>query len=288
MGGTWLKAAVVDTTRGTTTAYAELPSRSHEGPGAILSDIAKLYAFCGPEAKNADVIGVALGGGPVDPLTGRVLGFTAGIEGWEDFGLTEELSRRLNRPAHLENDANAAALAEWHFGASQIRQVLVYITWSTGISAGLVIRGELFRGAFGTAAELGHVPLGHTTSLCACGGTGCLESLVAGRYNSGGISQINKVTPGASEPGLIDAMELWDRAFRTVVNLFGPDLVVIGGGVATAYAAQLEGAWHRARVRFLPPMRSRTSFAISTLGKKNTLLGAALAAEAAFTSKRID
>lgn len=282
IGGTWLKAALVDTGQGSVKGYIQIPSRSYQGPQAVIDDMTRLYARYRSDMTGVARVGVAIGGGPVDSGTGHILGFTAGIPGWESYPLAAELTTLVGLPVHVENDANAAALAEWRFGGYGAPKVLVYVTWSTGISSGIVIDGRLFRGAFGIAGEIGHVPLATDGVECICGGTDCLEARVGGRYLSRSQRDGSSTTEIAPDP-LSSSFALWVRAFRTIAHLLGPDVVVMGGGVAWAYGEWLGDAWAQARRAFLPPVRERSRFAISSLGKSNTLLGAAIAAEEADT-----
>lgn len=160
IGGTWLKTAVVETATGEISAYRELASRTYSGPRGVTEDILNLFKGTEVQALVPEALGVGLGGGPVDTESGHVRNFTAGIEGWHDYPLAERLSEITGLAAHVENDANAAAIGEWTYGKIGATSVLVYLTWSTGVSAGVVIDGRIMRGAFGTAGEIGHVPLG--------------------------------------------------------------------------------------------------------------------------------
>jgi glucokinase len=97
-------------------------------------------------------------------------------------------------PVHLENDANAAALAEWRFGAGQGARHLVYLTMSTGVGGGLVLDGRLYRGT-GGAGEVGHIPVEWDGEPCGCGRRGCLEAYVGGRCWS---ERLARMTPADS------------------------------------------------------------------------------------------
>ena len=102
------------------------------------------------------------------------------LPGWDDVPLRDLLAEALDLPVRVDNDANAAALAEWRFGAGQGCRDLVYLTMSTGIGAGLILDGRLHSGAGGNAGELGHVPVEWDGEPCACGRRGCLEAYAGG------------------------------------------------------------------------------------------------------------
>ncbi|MCL6444049.1 MAG: ROK family protein [Alicyclobacillus sp.] len=285
IGGTWLKVGLVNTTTGQVSNFMEIPSRSHMGPEPVVNDILSLYnTRFRSSITQIERIGIALGGGPVDWRSGRILGFTSGIDSWESYPLAERISEIFSCPVHIENDANAASLAEWQFGGYETSKVFVYITWSTGVSAGIVIDGQLFRGAHGIAGEIGHVPLATGGTRCICGGTDCLEDRVAGRK----LAFQRPTSPlAAPQPQSSDQRQelcsLWVRALTTIVHLIGPDVIVMGGGTAWAYPDLLHTAWKMARSTFLPPLRDKSTFFISSLGRTNVLIGAALTAQQSIT-----
>lgn len=145
---------------------------------AELRDIAReVRALLGSEAPEA--IGIAAPG-PLERTRGRLLG-PPNLPGWHDVPVVAVLAEAIGAPAFLENDANAAALAEWRFGAGRGAQRLVYLTMSTGVGAGLVLDGRLYRGRGDQAGELGHAPVEWEGEPCACGLRGCLEAYVGGR-----------------------------------------------------------------------------------------------------------
>jgi len=105
---------------------------------------------------------------------------TPNLPGWQRAPVVESLSAALGRPVFLENDANAAALAEWRFGAGRGLSDVVYLTMSTGIGGGIILGGRLHRGVGASAGEVGHAPVEIPGEPCACGLSGCLEAYVGG------------------------------------------------------------------------------------------------------------
>ena len=108
-------------------------------------------------SDRTKAIGVSCGG-PLDSKTGVILG-PPNLPGWDCVPVTEHLTERFHLPAYLENDANACAVAEWRFGAGKGCENLIFLTFGTGLGAGLILDGKLYRGACGMAGEVGHVRL---------------------------------------------------------------------------------------------------------------------------------
>jgi glucokinase len=143
----------------------------------ILIEARGLLSGAGVAAPDA--IGVSAPG-PLDRRAGTLCG-PPNLPTWRDAPVVGPLSEALGAPAYLENDANAAALAEWRFGAGRGARRLVYLTMSTGVGGGLVLDGRLYRGRGDLAGEIGHAPIEWDGALCACGLHGCLEAYVGGR-----------------------------------------------------------------------------------------------------------
>ena len=137
-----------------------------------------LLAAAGVDARELEAVGVSAPG-PLDPVEG-VIRDAPNLPGWHEVPIRARLERLLGRPVRLENDANAAALAEWRLGAGRGARAFVFLTMSTGVGAGLVLDGRLFRGARYGAGEIGHIPVVPDGRLCLCGLHGCLEAYTGG------------------------------------------------------------------------------------------------------------
>jgi glucokinase len=144
----------------------------------IADDVLALLREAGLAPTELAAAGVSVPG-PFDPDLGMVLR-PPNLPGWDAVPLREWLESALGCPVELENDANAAALAEWRFGAGRGARHLVYLTMSTGIGAGLILDGRLYRGVRAGAGELGHVQLEWDGEPCACGLRGCAEAYLGG------------------------------------------------------------------------------------------------------------
>lgn len=189
---------------------------------------------------------------------------TPNIAGWNGINLADELQAIINLPVILENDANAAAWGEFRFGAGNGSSNLLMITVGTGIGGGIIIGGQLLRGAYGVAAEIGHLrvlPEGH---LCGCGERGCFEQYASGNallrhareaiaaspdlarnLLSLGDNTISGLTGAAITAAAREGDQVALAAFKTTAQWLGagiaslsaildPDTVVIGGGVIDA------------------------------------------------------
>ena len=158
---------------------ATRPSGDAEADLARIADVAtELLEAEGVEPDEIERVGVSVPG-PVDLEAGVVVN-PPNLPGWSRAPVREVLATRLGRPVAIENDANAGALAEWHYGAGRGTRHLVYLTMSTGVGGGLVLGGRLHRGVACSAGEIGHIPIEWEGEPCACGLRGCLEAYVGG------------------------------------------------------------------------------------------------------------
>lgn len=158
------------------------------------------------QAGPLGAIGIS-GGGPVDPRRGVILTIP-NLRGWENVEIARRLSEELGAPARLENDANACALAEWRYGAGRGVGDLAFLTFSTGIGAGLILDGRLYRGHRFLAGEVGHQTIVPGGEPCGCGRRGCLEAYASGAGIASRLAALRAADP--SLPGT--ARELTERA----------------------------------------------------------------------------
>ncbi len=290
------------------------PTEAHEGPQAVLQRIAEsvlaAVRHAGP-GRTLAAVGLAVPG-PIDFERG-VVADAPNLPGWHDVPVARLLSDMLGCPVVLENDANAAAFGEWRLGAGQGARHVVYLTVSTGIGGGLVLGGQLYRGANGAAGELGHLPLVEDGPLCGCGARGCLEQLASGtavarraremlgrngapvlaRLAAGDREITAELVHQAAEQGDLDAREIIDRAGRYLgsglvafVNIFNPDVIVIGGGTAKIGAMLLEPALAELNTRAFRIAREHVRVVPAQLGDRAGALGAAMLAQTALTPDR--
>lgn len=163
-------------------AYRRIPTEADKGPQSVVERIAESVAELGREAPDARI--TALGictPGPIDRQTGSLVD-PPNLPGLHNAPLRPMLAERLGLPVSLEHDAKAAALGEFHYGAGQDERSMVYVVVGTGVGAAIIADGQLYRGAYNTAGEVGHITLDRYGEPCACGSRGCVETYVAGPW----------------------------------------------------------------------------------------------------------
>jgi glucokinase len=177
IGGTSLRAALVDTS-GQILAREETATLAQAGPQAVVQQIADLVAKIAPDRTGITAAGIS-SPGPIDTERGVALGVPT-LAGWSDIPIASMIQTALNLPVRLENDAIAAAIGEWKFGAGQGLSHLVYVTVSTGIGGGVIADGKVLRGRMGMAGHIGHMTVERDGAPCACGNRGCWEAYASG------------------------------------------------------------------------------------------------------------
>lgn len=256
IGGTKLAAGVVDPT-GRVQSFLVAPSRADEGPERVLT---RLFALGRRAVEESEVgwdaiDGVGIGcGGPLDAEAGLLLS-PPHLPGWRDVPMTATARDEYGKPAVLENDATAAAWGEHRHGAGAGTLNMVYLTLSTGVGGGVVVGGRLFRGSAGNGAELGHVTVDWRGRVCrGCGRNGCLEAYTSGTsiaermrealaLRDGGVAARDGITAAdvvaSAAAGDAIARDVWQETIEalacgltSIVNLFEPEAVVLGGGVS--------------------------------------------------------
>jgi glucokinase len=250
-------------------------------------------------------IGVSFGG-PVDASSGRVV-LSHHVRGWEDTPLREQLQAALGAPVRIDNDANAAALGEYRFGAGQECASLLYVTVSTGVGGGWVIDGKIFSGADGLAGEMGHTVVDPQGPPCICGRRGCVEILACGPAIARQARVRLSAEPGAGAKlraligNNLDALNaehvasaanagdelaqaVIDAAAHalgfgigTAITLMNPVRVVLGGGVTKSGERWWSEVRVAARANALPQMH--VDLVPAALGDDAPLWGAIALAE---------
>ena len=206
----------------------------------------------------------------------------------DDVDLLGRASERFGLPVGIENDASAATLAEWRLGAGRGASNLVMLTLGTGVGGGVVLDGRLFRGW----AELGHVVVQEGGPKCTCGGRGHLEALASGHaadraarevFGEDADSHVLVDRARAGEEAAVGALARIGAslgvAIGSLVNVFDPEVTVVGGGFGAAAAdLVLEPARRAARAEVVPPAREKLRIVPAELGPEAGLVGAALVA----------
>lgn len=303
LGGTKIAVGAVNR-QGQVLARTVLPTPVSDGPQSVLAAIAEgMRQIAAGQSTPPAAVGLA-SPGPMDNKTGVAV--AAANVGWYDFPVSGPLQSRFGWPIYLENDANAAALGEWAFGAGRGVENLIYVTISTGIGMGAVLHGRLYQGSHFTAGEAGHMVLVPDGPLCTCGERGCWEALASGTaitreareavarhpesllaaLAGGDPLRVSVAQVGeAVRRGDPVAQEVWERAvhyleigFTNLANLFDPDLFVVGGGVTNLsdlFLGRVEG-YINAHAN--PGMRGRLKMVRAGLSSDSGVLGAAAVA----------
>ena len=284
LGGTQLRAAVIDAS-GKILRRETLATDVAGGPAAIVGQImglADALGVSGP-GQSVRVAGVSAPG-PLDSETGTTIEIPT-LPGFTGFPLRRTLSEALSLPVVLENDGIAAAFGEWKFGAGLGLSHLVYVTVSTGIGGGVVMDGKLLRGRRGMAGHVGHMMIMQDGPRCACGGTGCFEALASGTAlgmagRGAGFDDAKSVA-GAARAGDPAALELMAReadylgyGFASLLHLYSPERLIVGGGVAQAFDLMLPRIRERIQQLAMPPFRD-VQVVPALLGDNAGLIGAA-------------
>lgn len=233
--------AIVDP-RGRILNQSEVPTgRASEAQATVT---AMVHYVESARDRWPSIAGIGVGiAAQVDPRTGMIAGADDNIPGWTAIDLRARLGSAAWLPVAIDNDANVAALGEGWTGAAAGLRDFILITLGTGVGGGIVCGSMLVTGARGGAAEIGHLPVRRDGPPCYCGGSGCLEQLIGGallvsRANARGItaSRASELFEQAKSEArvrafLAEAAEDLAFAVISLVNLFQPQAVVIGGGL---------------------------------------------------------
>jgi glucokinase len=239
-----------------------LPTRAAEGFDVSLSQL--WTAIEQTITDEVTTIGICAPG-PLSSKTGVILN-PPNLPGWIDIPLAELAEKKFGLPVRLENDCNAGALGEALYGAGRGHSIVFYAAIGTGVGAGIVLDGKLFRGAHDAAGEAGHVTVDFRSPvICTCGAPGCIEALASGAAIA---------HEGGAAPDHTDAYAAW---LGSIVSLLDPGIIILGGGVLGGHA----GAPLLARLRELVPTRTVNPYASQIpivepkLGALSGVIGAA-------------
>lgn len=312
VGGTKILGVRADE-QGNIQAQELEPTHAAEGFEAVFARIVSVIEKLTPEG-GADAIGVGIPG-PLDPKKGEVYD-PPNLPGWGTVALCRKLQEKLPSgdrvPIQLINDAKAAALAEYKFGAGCEQALgkkitnLVYLTISTGIGGGVITDGKLLLGTSGLATELGHMVIDVFGNRCNCGNTGCLEAMASGTAlaREAGIvvasrrptkiaeladnkpeNATARIVVEAAQAGDPIACELMEREGLLVgvgvvncIHIFNPQVIVLGGGVTNAGDLLFKPVRATVERRIMPAFRGTFEIASAALKGTSGALGAVAAA----------
>jgi len=298
IGGTKIAAGVVDVDGHLlSSSRVDTPSASSaEVVAAIERIIETLFS------SSVEVVGIGLSAaGTIDFKNGTIV--ESPNLPFSNLRLREKINSEFGLPAFLDNDGNLATFGERYYGAARGAQNIIGLTLGTGIGAGIITNGCLYRGATGSAAEIGHMVIQATGPRCTCGSYGCFEEMAAGRtlvklakekverdrssrilqLAEGEIGKITgpMITEAAREGDKI-AGEVFNEigfwlgiGINNILNIFNPEVVVIGGGMAEAGDLLLNRAREVVSDRTLHPNQDVAEIVLASLGNNAGIFGAA-------------
>jgi glucokinase len=289
IGGTKIAAGAV-TDEGLIVNRLECATAPEDGFTAALERIKNmLIGLASRAGAEYQGIGIACPG-PLDPFTG-IIGDVGTLPGWQGGNLVAELERAFGVPVAVENDADAAALAEASWGTAKGLRCVIYVTVSTGIGGGIVLSGDLYRGVDGAHPDFGHQVIDNSGPLCYCKARGCWESLASGpamvswaRERRQGVDLTAADVCELAERGDDLACRAVERegyylglGLANLITLFCPDLIVLGGGMMKSHHLFLDPALKVIRAVCTQVPAEKTQIALASFGVDTGLAGAAQA-----------
>jgi glucokinase len=252
------------------------------------------------ELQPGDVAGACIGlPGIVEHKLGQALS-CPNLRAWEGVPLPRPVTERTGIPLWIEKDANLAALGESWLGTARGTTYSICFTLGTGIGAGTILDGRIYHGSWGGAGEVGHNTVARDGPLCGCGNRGCLETLASATaivregqaaavrapdsllWTLGQEHMTAEIVFQAAAQGDMTAARVVDTAMEylglgvaSIINMFNPDLVVLGGGLAAAGSQVLDPVRSVVRQRGRQPLVTRTRIELAGLGSRAGVLGGA-------------
>jgi len=302
IGATSVDVAVTD---GQLTVLKQVsePMDVREGPDAVLAVVLDLVGKLRADGLAVDLHGAGVGvPGPVSFRDGVPVAPPI-MPGWNQFPVRSVLSQHLGCPVLVDNDVNIMALGEMHAGLARTVDDLLFVKIGTGVGCGIIVDGQVYRGASGSAGDIGHIRVDDEGPVCTCGNVGCLEAHFSGAALARDATEIARA--GRSAPlaerlaaaGVLTAADVavaaaaGDQAavelvrdggrrlgllLAGLVSFFNPGMVVLGGEVAAGLGhpllAELRSVVYR---RSLPLATGHLPIALSELGPQAGVVGAA-------------
>lgn len=302
LGGTKIATALA-TVQGKVLArgYSLVPAQTN--PDAVIDSIfATIEETISAGESKPQLLGIGVAAaGIVDSDAGKVV-FSPNLPGWHNVPLRDVVQQKFGISTCLGNDATLAALGEWCFGVKKKVANLIYVTVSTGIGGGIIADGRLYTGTSGVAGEIGHMTIDVNGPRCKCGNIGCWETLASGTALAreavkqiaqgvsssmidlvhGDMSKIDaKVVFLAAKQGDELARELISQlayyfgvGLANLVNIFNPELILIGGGVAKMGDLLLQPAIKVVKERAFATPANAVDIRPALLGDDSSVLGA--------------
>jgi glucokinase len=304
IGGTNVPAAIIDES-GEIIHVINKKTMAEGGPDAVIKritdSITDLVKYFDDNIKTGKIIGIGIGApGTLDHKKGQII-TSPNLPQWRNIPLVERISKEVNMPVFIDNDANCAAIGEHWIGAANGAENAVLVTLGTGVGGGIIINNKIYRGSHGTAGELGHITIFAKGTKCACGNFGCLEAYASANATAARAKERLKREDMASslqtkKLSEINAYEIYVHAeqgdrfaqdilkesgsylgigIATFANIFDPDVIIIGGGFAGAEKYLIPAAIDEAYKRSFKSVMDNIKITTAKLGNNAGIIGAA-------------
>lgn len=257
LGGTKISTAL-STLDGKILSQTVVPTDAAEGEVPVLNRVIGTIqdVLVASQITSDEVEAIGIGSpGPLDAKKGVII--TTPNLPFKNYNLVDPIKLKFDIPVYLDNDANVAAIGEFMFGAGKGKKNIVYFTVSTGVGGGAVLNGQAYRGNTSNALEIGHITVNPNGPRCNCGNVGCLEAIASGTAigKSGRDAVLSKVETSLRNYEKITSYEVFKEAEKgdevakeiienamnylgigvaNAISIFDPEMVIIGGGVASA------------------------------------------------------
>ncbi|WP_299995700.1 ROK family protein [uncultured Clostridium sp.] len=295
LGGTKIYTALSDE-NGNIIKEIIKPTEASKGYEQIVEKIKESIRYVSSDIENNKIISIGIGSpGPLDVSNGLIV--NPPNLPFNNFNIVDCLKDEFKLPVFLDNDANAATLAEYKFGAGVGTTNMIFITASTGVGAGAVLNKNIYRGSTSNALELGHTTVDYSGNKCGCGNMGCVEAMSSGTAIKNQAEELLKLDVETSlrKYDLVTAKEVFiesdngDKlasevlrkslgylgvAVSNAANIFDPDMIVVGGGVSDGGQIVFDIINEEMKTRCLSPILKHCIVKKAQLGSKAGVLGA--------------
>ncbi len=307
IGATTIKGGIVDLLNQKIIFQKKVDTFAMQGPDIVLRQLNYLIKELLLEKEHEEFCGIGIGAPGIVENNSSVVKYPPNFLGWDEVDIGEFLYKEYRLPVRVENDANAAALGEAKFGAGINYPNFIFVIWGTGVGGGIILNGNIYRGPFGGAGEIGHTTIDFNGPLCNCGNRGCIESYVGQRYLSERTRlRLNQLTdpykqskilqlvdgkPELIDPAIIalaanqgdelaktillEAAELLGIALASILNVLDFRVVILGGGISEAGEYIITQIHQSIKNHVLKTIKKDTKVIKAKLGNHAGIFGAA-------------
>lgn len=302
LGGTNITIALVDL-KGKIKNKVKISTQADKDAGFIIKTIIENIRVLVRDIRFSHLIGIGIGAaGQIDHIRG-VIQFSPNLR-WRNVPIVKEIKKEFNVPVYIDNDANVACYGEFLFGAGRGAQNILCVTLGTGVGGGIIVDSKIYRGVGGAAGEIGHITVESKGRKCNCGNHGCMEAYVGAphirercieKIKSGRKSIITKIVEGSLSkitPKVLEeaafykdklSQEIWQETgmylgigLASLINIFNPEKIIIGGGVANAGKLIAEPMLKTIKERALAVSLKNVKIVRAKLGEEAGVIGAAM------------